>query len=134
MNKTLTLMAALAISAMTSSAVSFMCFYTTTGGDLPEAVVSEGLVITVDGDNLVATPREGSALSLPLNTLTGMEFSDTDLGVEEILQTAGAVEIYSLDGLSLGTYPSLEAASDNLPQGIYAIKANGKTVKILIGK
>lgn len=136
MRKLLTFALGLVVSAMTSYALPYVCFYTTSGGDTPVAVASEGLVITVEGDNLIATPGQGEALTLPLNTLQGMEFSWSATGIENLLDDgATSFALYGLDGLKAGSFSSLDDASKALPQGVYIVKKNnGKTVKILLGK
>lgn len=136
MKKLLSLAIGIMVSAMTSYALPYMCIYTTTGGDTPEAVVSDGLVMTVDGDNFVATPQEGSALVIPLNTLVGMQFSWNSTEVISILgNSSDSFELYGLDGVKAGSFTSLDEAAAVLTPGLYVMKnETGKSVKILLGK
>lgn len=124
------------VSASVAMNAAYICFYTEAGGDTPEAVAANGLVITVEGDNLIATPSSGNALTFPLATLQGMEFSDTPLGIDEILTGGdGKFTVYDLSGVKAGEFTSLDEASATLSHGIYIVKTStGKTIKLLTGK
>lgn len=122
-------------AALAAYALPYVCFYTIEGGEVPMAVEAEGLVITVDGDNLVATPTVGNVLTLPLSTLTAMEFSTKTLGVAEMVTSDGSPFLFfSLDGVSLGSFPSLEEASSILSPGIYLVRHNNSAFKLLVNR
>ena len=136
MKKLFTLLAGIVLSVTASYGSEFLCLYTVDGGDTPEVVVSDGLIMTVDGDNLIVQSKEGENI-FKLNELIGMEFSDdTTLGVDKLLNDGSqSFTIYNLDGVKAGEYTSINDAAAALSQGAYVIKGNnGKTVKILIGK
>ena len=142
MKKLFTLVAAIAVTAFAASAYSSLNFYTTEGGDThATVVVAEGLVVTIDGDNLIVQPKEGGARSIALNTLVGMEFSDNETSddettkIESLFSETGILSVYSLDGLFKGDFASLEEAAAALPVGLYVIETHdGKSFKILLGK
>lgn len=138
MKKLFTLVAGIVLSVTASYGSAFLCLYTVEGGDTPEVVVSDGLIMTVDGDNLLVQPKDnGKQITFALNELIGMEFSDdTTLGVDKLLNDGSqSFTIYNLDGVKVGEYTSINEAAAALSHGAYVIKGNnGKTVKILIGK
>ena len=136
MKKLFTLIAGIVLSVTASYGSEFLCLYTVEGGDTPEVVVSDGLTMTVNGDNLIVKSKEGEKI-FQLNELKGMEFSDdTTLGVGKLLNDGSqSFTIYNLDGVKAGEYTSINEAAAALSHGAYVIKGNnGKTVKILIGK
>ena len=136
MKKLFTLLAGIVLSVTASYGSEFLCLYTVEGGDTPEVVVSDGLIMTVDGDNLIVQSKEGENI-FKLNELIGMEFSDdTTLGVDKLLNDGSqSFTIYNLDGVKAGEFTSINDACAALSHGAYVIKGNnGKTVKILIGK
>ena len=137
MKKLFTLLAGIVLSVTASYGSAYLCLYTVEGGDSPEVVVSDGLTMTVDGDNLIVQPKDDEPITFALNELKGMEFSDdTTLGVDKLLNDGSqSFTIYNLDGVKAGEYTSINEAAAALSQGAYVIKGNnGKTVKILIGK
>lgn len=98
-------------------------------------VATEGLVITVDGDNLIVSNSKGEALSLPAASLVSMQFVDDSGAVESIFKDNGELKVYNLEGVDFGTYNSLNDAKTNLSPGIYVIRNSaGETVKIIVNK
>lgn len=77
---------------------------------------------------MVLTNKDGTTSSYTLTDLNKMYFSSTSTGITTIgndsFDTVNA-EIYTLSGMKLNT------SYDALPKGVYIIKANGKTVKML---
>lgn len=118
------------LSALCSWGYSSMAFYGIDGSY--QYVAVEGLEISIDNDELVAT-NNTQTLRLAVGKLARMEFSEHTTLIDDVV-APGAVEVFTLDGLSLGTKASVAAAIAELEAGIYVVRdANGKTIKILKG-
>ncbi len=84
------------------------------------------LELTVSGSNLVAT-NGSSSKTFALSELSNMFFSATDessvtgISTVDATTTDGAVKVFTLNGVLMGTYDSVEAAKSALPAGIYVI-------------
>lgn len=135
MKKFLLMAIALVMSATASAGYGYMLFYTNQSTD-PEVIATENLVITIDDENLMISNSKDRPLTLPLSTVSAMEFSAGSYSsVGLVSETDGKVSLYSADGLPVGDFSSLDEAVGSLPAGIYVIrKTNGDTVKIMIGK
>lgn len=100
------------------------------------------LVITFADGQLTAVNADGTR-TLTLATLSTMFFSETAKGTDAIDETTTGigfpdpdrpVEIFTLGGLSRGTFSCLDKAREALPSGIYILKQNGTTTKTIIRK
>lgn len=135
MKKLLLLFSLAVMSTGAFAQYSYMTFTTNSGEKF--SAQTEGLVITIDNGNLVAADTE-STLTLPLNSLASMEFSETQEGTTGIATAVAAdsgVKAYTVDGISAGSFSSLAEMRDVLPAGFYVIKlADGNTLKINIKK
>ena len=95
-----------------------------------KAVTANGLTITFTDGNLVAASGGETLATLPLSSLTQMEFStDGTTGIEGInadtLITDSATAIYDMNGRQM---PSGSA----LPKGVYIVKTQNRTLKVNI--
>lgn len=95
-----------------------------------KAVTANGLTITFTDGNLVAASSSETLATLPLSSLTQMEFStDGTTGIEGInadtLITDSATAIYDMNGRQM---PSGSA----LPKGVYIVKTQNRTLKVNI--
>jgi hypothetical protein len=98
-----------------------------------KAVTATDLNIAFSNDNLVATNGSETLATLPLNTLTKMEFSTSGeggaTGIESIsvdqLVTDDATVIYDMQGRQM-------PRGAQLPQGVYILKNNDRTLKVHI--
>lgn len=99
-----------------------------TSGTESSASLSTLRKITFQGGAMVLTNKDGTTSSYTLTDLNKMYFSSTSTGITTIgndsFDTVNA-EIYTLSGMKLNT------SHDALPKGVYIMKANGKTVKML---
>lgn len=99
------------------------------------AIDLSSLVITVADGKLVATNASGT-VTLSLSDLTKMYFSNDDAttGIKQAETTgeASPVQAYDIAGRSMGTFDSLASAKAQLRQGVYVIKQNNKTFKIVV--
>lgn len=95
----------------------------------------ESLEMTFQDGNLVYTNSAGTG-TLTLADLSAMYFSSTDATTAITSLTAdssdGKVEVFSLQGVSYGTFANLQAMKESVPTGMYIVKTNGKTQKIAV--
>jgi hypothetical protein len=107
----------------------YLIFETTDGSRTPVEV--ESLTIQIVDGNLVA---DGKTFSL--TSLSKMFFANTPdatSGIEDLRSAdSGAVEVYSLNGMSLGSYNNVSEAKQSLQRGIYVIKSGSKTFKVAV--
>lgn len=106
------------------------------------SIASKGLTITFADGKIVLTPAEGDVKSLPIDELQMMYFSDTAEGGEivtpTIIEDAMAemelqpVEVYAADGAYCGRFGSLNEAQGALQRGVYLMRSNEKTLKIVV--
>ena len=101
--------------------------FTLTNGT-KQAVSSSNLTITFSDGNLVASNPTKTLATIPLASLSSMEFSTEDsTGIEEtmidFLTTDDSVTIYDMNGRQMPD-------KANLPKGVYILKTNNKTIKI----
>ena len=95
-----------------------------------KAVTANNLTISFTDGNLVAASSSETLATLPLSSLTQMEFStDGTTGIEGInantLITDSATAIYDMNGRQM---PSGSA----LPKGVYIVKTQNRTLKVNI--
>ena len=100
------------------------------------AFVSDGLTLTYSSSTLTVQPTSGSATTFDLTTLSKMYFSSTGsaTGIEALDAMTGqsSVEAFDMGGRSCGSFPSVSDAVKQLPKGIYLMKGQKKTVKVIV--
>lgn len=134
MNKFLiTLIAATAVTAPVMAEEVNMVFKTADG--LTHSIGAAGLEIHFADGQMIAT-NTGSSISLPVETLASMEFStDSSSVIESVNSVSGEVSVSSINGVAVGSFASLNDATNELPEGVYIIKsASGATTKIILRK
>ena len=99
-------------------------------------ISTEGLVLTIEGENLVATNNDNDKVVLPLNSLLTMQFSDTPASVAAVdVADSGSVVVFTADGVCVGSFNSTLNAVSVLAPGIYLIQnSKGETFKTVVGK
>jgi len=95
-----------------------------------KAVTASNLTIAFSGENLIATSGSETLATLPLTSLTQMEFSHDDAtGIEGItvdqIVTDEATVVYDLNGRRM-------PQGAQLPKGIYILKNSNRTIKVTI--
>lgn len=98
------------------------------------AIDLSSLVITVADGKLIATNTTGT-VTFTLSDLTKMYFSnDEATGIKQAETTgeASLVQVYDIAGRSMGSFDTLTAAKAQLRQGVYVIKQDNKTYKIVV--
>lgn len=122
----------LLLSALTVQAgdYKYLVFETDAG---PKSVSVDALEMTVQDGKLVATSGEDSEC-FNLVALSKMYFSSQEVtGISGATrQTAGQVEVVNLSGCRVGLYPSLDAARQSLPKGVYVVRQDGKNLKMAV--
>ncbi len=92
----------------------------------------QGLTLSYADGTLTAANTQETAL-FTTATLARMYFTDTATGLISLAaaQSNVAVEVFTADGRSAGRFPSVQAATQRLPKGVYVVKAdNGNKLKI----
>ena len=117
-------------SSLTMQAGDYLYLVFTLSNGTTQAVTATDLSITFTGDNLVATSGNETLATLPLSTLTSMEFSNDDTsGIESVsvnqLTTDSNTVIYDLNGRQM-------PKDTTLPKGVYILKNSNKTIKVNI--
>lgn len=98
------------------------------------AVDLSSLVLTIANGKLTATNSSGTE-SFTLTDLIKMYFStETTTGIKGVStdSTDKPVTVYDVNGREMGSYSSLEAAKSSLRQGVYVIKQDNQTFKIVV--
>ena len=133
MKKFLTIMAALLIAiSMQAYDYPYLSFQTSEG--TVQSVSVNELIITFSNGQLVLTNTDGSQ-TFSLSDLSYMFFSkeQNTTGVTRIEDVSNqTVEVFTLNGLVIGRFESLQKAKAELKPGLYLIKSNGKTQKVVI--
>ena len=115
----------------------YLMFQTTDGSTT--AMAASELTITFSDGKLTVTNAE-STQTLTLTDLSKMYFSTTDNanGIEDVNADGltnlnqGPVEVFTLTGISIGKYDTLQQAKSSLSQGIYVVKSASRTLKIAV--
>lgn len=95
------------------------------------AVAAENLEITYKDGALVLTSDKVDR-TLPAATVKSLQFTDPKSAADEIeAPTDATAELYTLAGVKVGTYKSRDDARAALPSGIYIMKQNSQTTKLI---
>ena len=133
MKKFLTIMAALLIALSLQAYDYPYLSFQTSEGTVQSVSVNE-LIITFSNGQLVLTNTDGSQ-TFSLSDLSYMFFSkeQNTTGVTRFEDVSNqTVEVFTLNGLVIGRFESLQKAKAELKPGLYLIKSNGKTQKVVI--
>jgi len=126
------LVLAVCCAMMAQAATYSYLVFTNTSGTTTAFEVSN-LTLTVSGSNLQVTNDEGT-VNLVLTELAAMQFStsaDSVTAIENVLDANQPVQIFSVSGVSLGTFGSLVEAAQQLNAGAYVI-SNGKKSQTVV--
>ena len=107
--------------------------FTNTEGALTAFQVND-LTMHINGTQLDVTNNEGT-VQFTLTDLSAMQFSvdgETLTALENVLNADARVEVYTLEGMSMGTFDGLLKAASSLRQGVYVITDGKNTQKIVI--
>lgn len=93
------------------------------------------LEMTFSDGNLILVNNAETEQKLTLADLASMYFTAADVTAIDDIEaktTDGKVEAYSLQGMRCGTYSSMTEMQESLSAGMYIVKGNGKTKKVVI--
>jgi len=127
------LVLAVCCAMMAQAATYNYLVFTNTSGTTTAFEVSN-LTLTVSGSNLQVTNDEGT-VNLVLTELAAMQFStsaDSITAIENVLDGDQPVQVFSVSGVSLGTFGSLVEAAQQLNAGAYVISNGKKSQKIVL--
>lgn len=99
------------------------------------SVSVESLTLTVSDGQIVAVGADGTQ-TYPLASLSKMFFSKEaaqPTGINAVdAQADSPVEVFSVAGLSLGTFRSAGEAQSRLKPGVYVVKQGKRTIKTVV--
>lgn len=124
---------ALAVGALVAQAGTYNYLVFTNTSGTTTAIEVTNLTLTVSGSNLQVTNDEGT-VSFVLTDLASMQFSTdgTLSALENVLNANEAVEVFSLTGISLGSFGSLVEATESLDKGVYIVSDGKNSQKITV--
>ena len=131
MKKIFTFLMALGSAVLLDAAdYPYLVFTNTSGTNVVLSV--ENLTLTVSGSTLQVSNADGTT-SFTLTDLASMQFSadGTTDGLEDVLNADLPVSVYSLTGVSLGTFDNLQQAVEGLDAGSYVI-SDGKNAQTIV--
>lgn len=98
------------------------------------SVAAENLTITYNETDRSLQLKSATVNNrLAVDNIKSMRFTET-MGVnapEVDGISTGNVEFYNIDGVKSGVFSSIEEARTSLPSGIYVVKNNGKSFKVI---
>lgn len=110
----------------------YLILKTSDGTTHPLAV--ESLTLTFVDGQLEANNTE-TGITIPLSELSQMYFHSDPAGITEPTAASlpsGGIEVFSTAGVLIGTFNSSEEGIKALNSGIYVIKHDGGTQKIIV--
>ena len=105
--------------------------FTNAAGTKTALSVNE-MTLKVNGAQLDVTNAEGT-VNFTLTDLASMEFSADGLtAIENVLDGDAPVQVYSVNGMTLGNFSSLVQAVQQLDKGVYIMVQSGKSQKLIV--
>ncbi len=134
MKKTfIALMATLGVLTAQADDFGYLTFQTTDGTKV--SMASTSLVITFENGNMIVSNGIENQ-TFALSDFSKMYFSDEaeSSGIDEttLSEDNEAVEVFTLTGISLGSFDNLKQAQTTLQHGIYVVKSQRQTFKIAV--
>ena len=110
---------------------NYLTFETSSG--TTTSVALSNLKITFANGKLVAV-NSATSTTLTLSELSKMYFSNTSsTGIESVgTSTTTSVKVYTVTGMFIGEFASVNEATQNLKKDVYVVKADDKTFKIAV--
>jgi len=103
--------------------------FTNTSGSATVLGVSN-LRMSIEGTSLQVTNDEGT-VNMVLTELASMQFSNDPAAIDNVLNGDETVQVFSVSGMSLGTFGSMIEAAQQLNAGVYVI-SNGKNTQTIV--
>ena len=134
MKKTLIIFSVLVLQAVSVRAYDYPYLILSNVDGSIKSIGVESLTMTFENGLLMMQNEETNA-SFSLTELNKMFFASENTGIDMLLSSVvedGGVEVFSLSGIKIGRYKSEKQVFMILERGIYVIKHNGQTQKIVI--
>lgn len=134
MKKILVLVVAVVCAGIAQAADYPYLVFTNTAGTTTALTVSNNMTLTVSGSSLSVTNADGTT-AFVLTDLANMQFSvdgSTVSAIDHVLDAGQPVSVFSLTGISLGTFNSLTEGVKTLSTGAYVIKQGGKSQTVVV--
>lgn len=102
------------------------------------ALPTDGLTLTLSNGMITATAADGTTTAIDPATAVSMAFAEqaenTTTAIErpETAESATGIEAYNLAGVRLGTFASRADMKGALGTGVFIIRQNGQTKKIIL--
>lgn len=102
--------------------------------------LADNTEVSVASDNLQMDYADGILhLSSPavnetfdVSSLESMRFSSVATGIDDVkVSEDGLLDMFSMSGVRVGQFASLNEAKVSLPSGIYTVKGKNKTIKVI---
>ncbi len=126
-------MATLGVLTAQADDFEYITFQTTDGTKV--SMTSTSLVITFENGNMIVSNVIENQ-TFALSDLSKMYFSDEteSSGIDEttLSEDSEPVEVFTLTGISLGSFDNLKQARTTLQHGIYVVKSQRQTFKIAV--
>lgn len=123
---------ALALFLSARADYQYMTFLTTDG--VEHHISSRSLNVTISGGSLIAEAAD-EKIELPLADLVSMRFNSSENVAVDTLSSEMPVEVFTTDGIRLGSYGSPREAAESLPAGYYIFRNQaGEASKIAVNK
>ena len=95
------------------------------------SVASDNLTMNYVDNNLVLKSTTVDQ-TIPVAQISSMEFTSSPSGIKDLLAGEGSQsEFYNLSGVKVGKFSSLEEARESLPSGVYILKNDKTTYKVI---
>lgn len=132
MKKCSLILMAVVCSLMAEAADYPYLVFTNTSGTHTSLSVA-AMTLSVNGSELTVTNAAGTQV-FTLTDLASMQFSKDGnvTAIEHILNGDAPVEVYSVTGVGLGTFSSMQEAASDLPSGAYVVKQGGESQTVLV--
>lgn len=134
MKKTLLIIAAAAV-VETAQAYDYPYLTLQKSDGTEQSVAVEQLKLTFSDGQLVLSNSDGTT-TISLSDLSKMYFSTSaTAGISTQITEAtddSPVEVYTLSGMSIGSFESVAEAKKQLKAGIYVMKSKTRTLKITV--
>lgn len=95
------------------------------------SVASDNLAMNYMDNNLVLKSATVDQ-SIPVAQISSMEFTSSPSGIKDMLAGDGKSSVfYNLSGVKVGKFTSLKEARESLPSGVYILRNEKTTHKVI---
>ena len=123
---------AMLVCAVMAQAGEYAYLVFTNAAGTKTALSVNDMTLKVNGTQLDVTNAEGT-VNFTLTDLVRMEFSADGLtAIEKVLDGDAPVQVYSVNGMTLGNFSSLVQAVQQLDKGVYIMVQSGKSQKLIV--